>query len=203
MLVLGISNVSCKRNAVPRKMLTKIYWRCGKLRREVYAIRKMKSTISGFTYPIALEGHKFLPHWTYHSNRNRPPKIHHRSRSGKVLNFMTLEEPYLQSFQNFNGIVWSVPGIGAPFTVCHPINILGHPEEPHQEITFPIGDDQVDWIHYLNVLLIERLNYDSLYQQALDQLNIGYHVISSRTIQDGNEPNILVVFSRNRISGVE
>lgn len=184
-------------------MLIKIYWQCGKLTREVYALRKMQSLICGFTYPIALEGHKLLPHWTYHSDRNRPPKIHHRSRSGKILDFMTLEAPYLQPFQNFEGIVWSVPSLGASFAGCHAINVSGHPEEPEHEIVFPIGDDQADWTHYLDVLLIERSNFLSLAEQAVNHLGSGYHVISTETIDDGNEPNILIVFSRNRVDNIE
>lgn len=116
---------------------------------------------------------------------------------------MTLEEPYLQPFQSFDGIVWSVPGLGAPFAFCHAINVFGHPEEPEHEITFPIGEDQLDWTHYLNVLLIERGNYHSLSEQALSLLANHYDVISSETIDDGNEPNILVVFSRNRVDGIE
>jgi len=179
-------------------MLIKIFWKCLDTSREIYAIRKSGTKIMGFTFPIALEEHNDLPHWTYHSDTNRNPKIHHRSRSGKILKFMTLEADYLQPFQNFQGIVWSAPGFGAPFNLCHAINIKGHPEEAQRNITFIVKESEIDWTHYLNILLIERADYSRLSKFAIDQINNGYEVMESQTISDGNDPNILIVFSKNR-----
>ncbi len=92
-------------------MLIKILWKCCEIVKEVYTLRKTPTKIMVFTYPISVKEYEYLPHWTYHSDRNRKPKIHHRSRSRKVLDFMTLEEPYLKRFDEFEGVVWSVPGL--------------------------------------------------------------------------------------------
>ena len=110
-------------------MLIKIYWKCCEITQEVYALKKTTTKVMGFIYPIAVKEHRYLPHWTYHSDGNRVPKIHHRSRSGKILDFMTLAEPYLKRFDRFEGVVWSVPGLGAPFNLLHAINVEGHPGE--------------------------------------------------------------------------
>ena len=157
----------------------------------------------GFTYPIVVEEHKYLPHWTYHSDRNRKPKIHHRSRSGKVLDFMTLEEPYLKRFDGFEGVVWSVPGLGAPFNLLHAINVEGYPEEAQREIIFSIKKTEIDWTHYLHILLVERSKYTLLLRATLNLISEGYDVISSETVDDGKEPNILIVFSKNKNDQVE
>jgi hypothetical protein len=184
-------------------MLIKIFWQCGDIRKEVYAIRKGPTAVSGFIYPIALHGHKYLPHWTYHSDRNREPLIHHRSRSGRILKFMTLQEPYLQKFQSFKGIVWSAPSFGAPFLACHAINVKGHPEEAQKNMIFQIKQGQIDWTHYLHILLIQRDKCECLYREAVQRLADGYHVIAHEEVHDSNEPNILVVFSQNRVDKVK
>lgn len=183
-------------------MLIKIYWKWDDIKKEIYTLRKATTKIMGFTYPIKVKGHRYLPHWTYHSDRNRKPKIHHRSRSGKVLDFMTLEEPYLKEFDRFEGIVWSAPGFGAPFNLLHAINIEGHPEEAQRDIIFSIKKTEFDWTHYLNILLVERPNYTSLAKTALNQIAKGYDIIRSEMVDDGTEPNILVVFSKNKIDQV-
>jgi hypothetical protein len=179
-------------------MLIKIYWKCYEIGKEVYALKKTTTKIMGFTYPIAIKDHKYLPHWTYHSDRNRKPKMHHRSRSGKVLDFMTLEKPYLKRFEEFEGVVWSVPGLGAPFNFLHAINVEGHPEEAQREIIFSIKKTEIDWTHYLHILLVERSEYPLLSREILNQISQGYDVISSETVDDGKEPNILIVFSKNK-----
>jgi len=179
-------------------ILIKVYWKWCEIVKEVYALRKTTTKIMGFTYPISVKEHKYLPHWTYHSDRNRKPKIHHRSRSGKVLDFMTLEEPYLTRFDEFEGVVWSVPGLGAPFNFLHAINVEGHPEEAQREIIFSIKETEIDWTHYLHILLIERSKYPLLSRATLDQISEGYNIISAETVDDGKEPNILIIFSKNK-----
>lgn len=183
-------------------MLIKIYWKCVGIQKEIYTLRKTSSKIMGFTYPIKLKGYQYLPHWTYHSDKNRKPKIHHRSRLGKILKFMTLEKTYLQRFQKFEGIVWSVPSIGTPFNTLHAINVKGHPEEAQRDIVFSIRKAEIDWTHYVHILLVERADYDSLAKTALNQIANGYDVISFETVDNKDEPNILVVFSKNRIDGM-
>lgn len=115
---------------------------------------------------------------------------------------MTLQEPYLQKYHDFKGIVWSVPSFGSSFDFCNVINVKGHPEEAQKDLIFTIEQKEIDWTHYLHILLIQRDKCKSISREAVEQIDVGYHVIAYEEVDDGNTPNILVVFSRNRVENL-
>ncbi len=154
--------------------------------------------IVGFPHPIRVKGHDFTPHWTYHAGKRKKPQIHHISRSGKTLKFMTLEESYFKSFESFSGVFWTAPSFGASFDlISSATDVSGHSDKEDKKVTFSISKEHSSWTHYLHILLLER-NKPPLLNDCLTELSQGYFVISHKLIDDGYQPNILLVFSRNR-----
>lgn len=181
-------------------MFIKIFWLCKSACIEIYAIRKESNKIVGFTYPIRIKNHSSpIPHWTYHASKNQKPVLHHRSRTGKILKFMTLQEDYVKPFNSFSGVFWSAPGLSCPFEImASTSNVLGHPDKEDLKVTFSIPKEYSDWTHYLNILFIEK-NNPILVKQCLNQFSKGYWVVDHKLIDDGYQPEILLVFSRNKV----
>ncbi len=181
-------------------MIIKIYWRCNSLEREVYVIKKEWGYVSGFVYPIMLTDIKhFLPHWTYHGESGRPPVIHHKSFTGKEIEFMTLKADYLRKFSEFNNtVIHSTPSYGASFQILGwANNTKDYPAHYDRKIVFDIDLCDANQTRYVHILLLDR-NSKQLKEKCADLVGKHYELISYEVIDDGNQPNIMILFTANK-----